>query len=215
VPNVVRRLYDEHRCMEALLRLLDEKSAEAVHRRINHYYLLRDIVAYLNDYPEAHHHPIEERIGESLIRRKPSAKKIVAALHRDHQTVSSGTCEMIERLDAVISAPSPSRVRSVHSACRIYVQCQRAHLQAEHDVLFPAALDSLREADWREINSRYDGADDPLFGESVSSRHRVLYEFLIARVDGPRKNCGLFSAFSRRMLARSPAESWRADSVSV
>ena len=52
-------------------------------------------------------------------------------------------------------------------------------MRVENTEAFPAALATLGRADWQKIEARFRSEEDPLFGKTVGSRHRRLYEYLL------------------------------------
>jgi hemerythrin-like domain-containing protein len=176
-------LFAEHRYLGALAHMLETRSGVRSQIQIGDLYLLRDVVAYLHDYPDHVHHPTEELLFERLLCRKPALRRLVARLRRDHEVLAKETERLLARLDELIARPRSARTRQALAACRALAQRQRAHLQLENHEAFPAAIAALSRADWKRIEKRFLRAEDPLFGKTVSHRHRRLYEYLLDFAD--------------------------------
>jgi hemerythrin-like domain-containing protein len=178
--KVVERLIAEHRYLDGLMRLLERRSRHRRYFRSADYYLLRDIVGYAQDYAERVHHPAEDLLARKLLLRRPAAKDLVERLQREHAHVSAETRRLLAQIDALIRKPGDERAGALREACGTFAARQRAHIRFEDDEIFPCGIESLTGADWRAIEARLFAAEDPLFGRTVSTRHRVLYEYLVA-----------------------------------
>jgi hemerythrin-like domain-containing protein len=176
---VLNRLVSEHRHFNSLLRLVEKKAGQLARLQPGDLYLMRDVVDYLHDYPDDVHHPTEDVLFDSLRARRRSMAREIAQVHSDHRHIAAATSDVLARIDEAIDAPDASRLRALGAACAAFVQDQRAHMEFENSTLFPVALGTLRKSDWRRIEAQYLPTDDPLFGSSISSRHRLLYEFIL------------------------------------
>jgi hemerythrin-like domain-containing protein len=215
-PRVLERLYAEHRYLSALLRVLEDKTGARARLKTGDYYLLRDIVGYVHDYPDHVHHPTEDLLFEQVLRKDPAQHQIVERLRRDHQQIQAETRQLLTRLDALIDRPNATRARVLWDACRSLARHQRAHMQLENREAFPAAIAVLSHADWQKIETRFLTAEDPLFGDVVSSRHRLLYEYLLDYADGSDFWSAIARLFSvdrlvriGRILASGAADGWQ------
>jgi len=179
LPRVLRCLFDEHRHLNALMRALERKARQNGRLDAGDYYLLRDIAWYLHDYPDRIHHPTENLLFEKLLLRLPSTKETIKGLRRDHQAVAVETQELLDLLDRAIDKPNKRLEQRVRQACLDFAAHQRNHMQFENQKLFPAAIESLSEADWKLIESHFAAVEDPLFGRVVGNSHRLLYEYLV------------------------------------
>ena len=196
LPEVLRCLFEEHRHLAALIQALESKATQSENLHAGDYFLMHDIVAYMHDYPEHVHHPTENRLFETLLRRVPSRKKAVKRLRNDHEAVARETQDLLDLLDEAIDEATEEREQDIRQACEAFVSHQRAHMQFENQEMFPAAIDSLSSADWKQIESHFAAVDDPLFGQVVGNRHRLLYEYLMspaARVSEKFTGSRLFS----------------------
>jgi len=200
LPRVLRCLFEEHRHMTALMRALERKAQQSVSLNQGDYFLLRDIVGYLHDYPDSVHHPTENLLFEILLRREPERKKTVTGLRRDHKSVAAETQNLLELLDQAIDEPDATVEQSVRRACLDFVGHQRKHMQFENQKLFPAAIKALSPADWKQIESHFATVEDPLFGRIVGASHRLLYEYLMDPAGKAAENFSVTRLFSLERL---------------
>jgi len=196
LPRVLRCLIDEHRHLNSLIRALERKARQKDSLEVGDYYLLRDIAGYLHDYPDRVHHPTENFLFEKLLQRVPSSKRTITGLRRDHQAVAAETRSLLELLEKVIDKPDISLEQLIRQSCLDFVNHQRNHMQFENQKLFPAAIESLSNSDWKQIESRFAAEEDPLFGRIVGSNHRLLYEYLINPADKATRDFGISRLFS-------------------
>jgi hemerythrin-like domain-containing protein len=215
MPRVLERLFAEHRYLSALARLLEAKSSQRVPLRVADYYLLRDVVGYMHDYPDHVHHPTEDLLFERVIQKRPSLKKIVKRLRRDHEEGATETQQLLCQLDELINRPDAELSRVVVNGCKVMARRQRSHMRLENQEAFPAAIATLSEADWQKIETHFLTAEDPLFGKTVSSRHRLLYEYLLDFADGGDHKSAIAQLFSLErfvqtgeVLAKGAGEGW-------
>jgi hemerythrin-like domain-containing protein len=203
IPLVLRCLFQEHKHLSALARALEQKAQQAAPLGRGDYYLMRDILGYLHDYPDHVHHPTENRLFDLLKKRVPSQAPAVKRLLSDHQAVEQETQSLLDLLDQAIEESSRERERAVREACAAFVSHQRAHMQFENQQMFPAAIEALTAADWKQIEKYFEATDDPLFGQTVGKKHRLLYEYLLDPVNQATGRLAVSRLFSLELLLRS------------
>lgn len=203
IPQVLRCLFEEHRHLTALTRALEKKAQQSAPLGTGDYYLMRDIVGYLHDYPDHVHHPTENRLFELLKKRMPSKAPAVKRLLNDHRAVAQETQTLLDLLDQAIEESSGEREQVVRLACGAFVRHQRAHMQFENLEMFPAAIDALTASDWKQIEKYLEAVDDPLFGRIVGKEHRLLYEYLLDPVNKASDRFTVSRLFSLELLLRS------------
>jgi hemerythrin-like domain-containing protein len=200
LPRVLRCLFDEHRHLNALMRALERKARQKGRLVAGDYYLLRDIVGYLHDYPDSVHHPTENLLFEILLRREPGKRQAVAGLRRDHKSVAVETQDLLDLLDQAIDEPGKEVERSVRQSCLDFSAHQRKHMQFENQKLFPAAIEALSQADWKQIEAHFAAVEDPLFGRVVGNSHRLLYEYLVHPASKATESFSVSRLFSLERL---------------
>lgn len=192
-PEAVTTLCEEHRYMSLLLDTLEEKIKGDDQIPAADYFLINDVVRYMHEYPDAVHHPTEDLLFEKLIVRDPSTKTIVQNVQRDHQKLTSDTDRILKLLDTAEREQSLETADAVRVACKLYVDRLRAHMQKEESELFSRSISCLAPRDWKVIERRLNDVDDPLFGRTVDSRFRVLFEYFSGRAEDVSRQLTLFS----------------------
>lgn len=199
-PEVLRCLFEEHRHLGALVNALEHRAGQSGRLGSADYYLMRDIVGYLHDYPDKVHHPTENLLFEKLLVKEPSMVYFVKRLRRDHDTVAQETAELQQLLEEAIEEPDDEKEDAVREASKVFVAHQRTHMSFENREMFPAAIDTLSQEDWEEIEAHFAAVDDPLFGRIVGSRHRILYEYLMNPADRASEQFTVSRLFSLERL---------------
>jgi hemerythrin-like domain-containing protein len=192
-PEAVTTLCDEHRYMSLLLNALEEKIQGEDVIPAPDYFLIHDVVRYMHEYPDAVHHPTEDLMFDKLVTRDPSTKTVVRDLQRDHEKLTGNTDRILMLLRTAEAEQSVKSADAVRAACNLYIDRLRAHIQREESELFPRAIACLAPRDWKVIERRLDDVDDPLFGRTVDSRFRVLFEYFSGQAGDVSRRITLFS----------------------
>jgi len=179
LPPIMACLAGEHRHMTALARLLEQRARQARGLNRGDYYLMRDIVGYLHDFPDGVHHPTEDILFRRLESRRPDLASEVNAARADHRTLSEETARLLDVLESAADGPSTETERTIRARSQALAVHQRRHMAFEQRKLFQAALADLQPSDWKVLSRRAGLHEDPLFGERVDARHRTLFEFLL------------------------------------
>jgi len=192
-PEAVTTLCEEHRYMSLLLDTLEKKIQGDEQIPAADYFLIQDIIRYMHEYPDAVHHPTEDLMFAKLIVRDPSLKTIVQDIQRDHNKLTSNTAKILVLLNTAEREQSLATADAVRSACKQYIERLRAHMQKEESELFSRAIVCLAPIDWKVIERRLNNVEDPLFGRTVDSRFRVLFEYFSGQASDVSRRITLFS----------------------
>ena len=192
-PDAITTLYKEHRHMSLLLDTLDERLQGEDKIPASDFFLIHDIVHYMHEYPDAVHHPTEDLMFARLVVRDPSTKADVQYLQRDHEKLTGNTDKILKLLRDAEAKQTVAAADAVRAACKLYIDRLRAHIQKEESKLFPSAVETLTVKDWQSIEARLNAVDDPLFGRTVDSRFRVLFEYFSGQAGNVSRRITLFS----------------------
>lgn len=180
-PAALETLADEHRYMSLLLDTLDKQLREINPKTPSDYFLAQDIIRYMHEYPDIAHHPTEDLMFKSLVERDPDAQSDVDRLLNDHIRLATITGDIVRLLEHASKQQTTAALHKARSAVDSYVDRLRGHMRYEETVMFPHAANCLTDEDWAHIESSLAAMDDPLFGHSVDSNYRVLYEYFSNR----------------------------------
>jgi len=179
LPPVLACLASEHKHMAALTRLLEVRAEQKQKFQQADYFLMRDVVAYLHDYPDQVHHPTEDLLFERLSRLRPDLGEEVRALQSQHRQLAEQGGRLLAQLEQAADGVPGLPEKDLRISIREFAGQQNRHMQRENSKLFPAAIAGLRQTDWQFIARRVKLHEDPLFGQEVQARHRTLFEYLL------------------------------------
>jgi len=165
----------EHLNFARLLRLFEEQVMRFAAAETPDYDLMRDIVFYLNNFPDVHHHRYEDEVFERVARVDASLRPLAGRLVQEHRVIAACGARLLELLEAVIGGAVVARAE-VEAAAASYLVYYRAHLEAEEGRMLPRVAALLREADWQEVAEAVTrkSRGDPLFGPAAEERFRRL-----------------------------------------
>jgi hemerythrin-like domain-containing protein len=163
--------------MAALLQLLEQRASGRKKLTPGDLCLLRDVVSYLHDFPDRVHHPTENLLFDRLLKRRPDLAEEVAGLRSEHEQLAEETLALLEGLEQAITGSASQR--SLRAQVVRFTASQRAHMEREGRKVFGVAKTELLKSDWTALGRRTKLHADPLFGDEVQPRHRLLFEFLV------------------------------------
>ncbi|MDZ7781731.1 MAG: hemerythrin domain-containing protein [Halioglobus sp.] len=164
--EMMERLYHDHRNLSRLFDMLEEQVARYDRDSTLEpdLLLILDIVSYLNDYPRAYHHPLEEAAIAQINDQEPKKPDINRLISEQHHDLEKAT-ERLSGLFTQVANDYPVPIEEIREALNSYLAQSREHLQAEEDRLFPIMEQVLGDEEWRNITSRLPEHGDPLLDE--------------------------------------------------
>lgn len=164
--ELMERLHRDHRNLDRLFDMLEEQIARyhfesEVEPDLP---LILDIVAYLNDYPRAYHHPLEEQAIALMVERKLGDEAVNEFIHHQHRDLEQATKQLSTLLNMVAN-DQPVPIEQIREALDSYLELSRKHLRAEDEKLFPIMERVLGDKEWEVVASRLPERRDPLFTE--------------------------------------------------
>jgi hemerythrin-like domain-containing protein len=165
----------EHLNFARLLRLFEEQVALFAHGESPDYELMRDIVYYLNGFPDLHHHRYESEVFKLVGGRDPQLKPLVNRLLQEHRVIAGCGASLLAQLEAILDGAVVPRA-TLEAAAATFLVYYRAHLDSEESTMLPRVRDMLDAGDWVKVaaNVAATAKDDPLFGPEAEQRFRQL-----------------------------------------
>lgn len=173
MPEVLRQLRKEHADFAKLLDVLDRQLAVFAAGERPDYDLVRKVIDYFLDYPDAVHHPKEDLIYRQIIGRDGPLAKTVGDLEHEHDRLASKTRDLAEILSEILAEELIDRTR-VRDMTEDFVRSYRHHMRREEEQVFPAAEEFLSPEDWAGIDAHAKDRTDPLFGTRVAEHYQSL-----------------------------------------
>jgi hemerythrin-like domain-containing protein len=175
-------LHQDHINIAKLLNVLRDILAAIRSEKPVRFNLLRDVLSYLREVADTHHHPREDLIYEYFTTYRCSDPSIVTTVLKEQhkQIVRKG--EDLQELVAMILMDAVIPLDSVATALEQFIALQQQHLDYEESTIFPLLSRSLTEDDWRHLehNWMHMTEDDPLFGREVKERYQDLAAQLLS-----------------------------------
>lgn len=170
-----RRLYDDHQRLARVLDVLEREVDRLAAADEVDFDLMLEALTYITDFPNRHHHPVEDLLFARLATADPASAAACEAQIAQHEqlfrasTAYYGLLEVVQVDDATVP-----RDRLV-SEGRDFIAAQREHMATEDNQLLPRAEARLDEAAWAAAAKIADSATDPLTEMPTAAHYRTLY----------------------------------------
>jgi len=175
VSKLLEELRQDHRNMAKMLILL-ERESNLIYDDVNpDYEILHDIMHYMTVYPDAVHHPKEDRIYAELKVVRPDLASGFARITVDHRDIAEQGMKLRDELASIEAGSMVLRKKVVADALR-YVNMLRSHMQWEELDLFHRVEEMIAEGHDFLDESLFRQSIDPVFGAEVEQQFGKLYE---------------------------------------
>jgi hemerythrin-like domain-containing protein len=175
IAQVLGELRQDHKNMARLLRLLECEANRIYDGKDTDMQLMQDVMHYMTVYPDAVHHPKEDRIYAELKAVRPELTGGFSRITLDHRIIAEQGMKLRNDI-ALIEAGAVMKRKSVVSDALRYVNTLRNHMQWEELDLFRRIEDMIRSGHNTLDTSDMPGAADPLFGTEVEHRFISLFK---------------------------------------
>lgn len=181
--NIIRQ---EHRYISAVIHCLEQVLKDIKASKIDvDPAFFRAVIEYIRDFPDRFHHPKEnEYLFKAVARRRPDLKSLLDELTEQHRAGERKIAELWWKAEEFEKKGATAFDDFCKSALE-YVDFQRAHLLTEEDKIIPAALKSLTDDDWAEIDAAFADNDDPIFGAKPRQHFQALISEIVRRAPAP------------------------------
>ena len=163
--KAIQKIRDEHRSMSAVLLGLKELARDAQKARVKpDFAVFRAMIRYIDEFPEAVHHPKEDRyLLEPLAKREPETRALVESLRREHQKGARLVREL-ERALIFFEDGWPAGGADFRRTIDAYADFHWNHMRIEEQQVLPAARRHFTASDWQAIDRAFAANRDPLAG---------------------------------------------------
>lgn len=135
-------------------------------------------LAYIKEYPDTIHHPVEERMFDALANKvSADTRTALTTLRAQHADITASTLKLAQAVDRVLQ-DIVTPVEIIYQHLRAYVDLQREHMQLEQTAVFPVAARVLEAADWCLLEQRLANELDPMFDQRRAD-FNVLYNRIV------------------------------------
>ncbi|MDA1310962.1 MAG: hemerythrin domain-containing protein [Proteobacteria bacterium] len=177
---IIDQLEHDHRNLAGLLQILETELDTLERIEAPDYPLMNMVLDYLLTYPDLVHHPKEDLIYRSLLKRRPELRDRLDDLEVEHQVLSSMTLEFADGLRRVVNGVTVGRSWLIETG-RTFVDTYRRHMKSENAGVFLLAREHLTAEDLELAAADFHPIADPLFGGATEARFaRLLTSIEIA-----------------------------------
>lgn len=182
VARVLGELRQDHRNMSLMLDLLEQESNRLFDGEDTDFELLHDIMLYMTVYPDAVHHPKEDRVYAELKAVRPDLSIGFDRITVDHRNIEELGLKLRNDIASVISGSMVPKNSVVADSLR-YVNTLRGHMQWEELDLFRRVEEMVAEGHELIEASTYLQASDPVFGPEVEEKFQRIFESVKERIE--------------------------------
>ena len=175
IAPMLAELRQDHRNMARLLNLLEGQSQAIFDGAESDLDLMVDVMRYMTGYPDAVHHPKEDKLYAELRAARPDLAKGMSRVSDEHRVIGDQGVMLRDRLEEAASGNMVRRKDLVADALR-YVSTLRSHMRWEESDLF-RRLDRMVKDGHAviEVSTVLDFRD-PLFGATLEAQFKSLYD---------------------------------------
>ena len=175
--QLLQRLNEDHQHISQVLDALENELQANDTQDVN-WNIVEDIMAYLQDYPDAVHHPLEDQLFDRVLDKglTPAERELVhfnLAQHAEIIGASHRLAQDVRNILNDIVVP----IDQIQSHFLRYLELQRLHMRNEKTHLFPLAQRLLSADEWAEVGSAALCQTDPLF-EARLEKYTGLYRYI-------------------------------------
>jgi hemerythrin-like domain-containing protein len=181
VANVLAELRQDHKNMSLMLNLLEQESNRLFDGEDTDFELLYDIMHYMTVYPDAVHHPKEDRIYAEIKAARPDLSVGFDRITVDHRHIAELGVRLRDEV-ASINAGGIIPKKSVVADTLRYVNTLRGHIQWEELDLFRRVEEMVEEGHELFEAATFLQTSDPVFGPEVEANFSRLFDSVRERV---------------------------------
>lgn len=175
--RTLKKLYRDHAHFNQLMDILDQHLENLDHTGSSSSTLLQELIAYVADYVDTIHHPIEDQLYEFTLARTDNGREHMERLLGDHQIIMNMTREFSKALAAVDENENDSW-KEVLATGRDLVKQQRDHMQFEEQTAFPILRKELGSEDFDNAAMALPADEDPLLDTNMQGRYPELFKYM-------------------------------------
>ena len=174
ISELLDELRSDHRNMARLLDLLEKEGDEIYSDGAPNLELMRDVMRYMTVYPDAVHHPREDRLYAELRAARPEWAEGMSRISGEHRALEEQGAGLLDRLEQALAGDTDALGLVVTDALR-YVDLLRKHMRWEESDLFKRLDRMVAEGHDAISKSVVVDRPDPLFAGDVEERFKTLY----------------------------------------
>jgi hemerythrin-like domain-containing protein len=185
--SIIERLEIDHCQLLRKINFLETQYLDICRGAEPDYSLMRNIIVYIQEYPEQMHHPLEDMIFSVLLERVDDAD-IVQKLMSEHTRLEVVTRELRESLEALSSGTVS--IEKLKKKLSDFLVGQRQHIHKEETEVYPLVKKYLTDKDWKQLQNMVSIIDEPIYGKKTRYDYERLNRVIedINKIELP--DCG-------------------------
>lgn len=177
ITTILDELHTDHRNMRVLLDLLEQEANALYDGGDADLELLHDIMDYMTVYPDAVHHPKEDRLYAEMREVRPDLTRGFQRITLDHRRIAEESRRIRDAISAAQHDSLVPRKQIVANILR-YAANLRSHIQWEELDLFRRCREMVADGHAFLREETGQGVHDPLFSKAASRRYARLLEHI-------------------------------------
>ncbi len=174
MSETMRRLRQDHANLSRLLTALERQVIAMERGDKADWDIVQRIVQYCLDYPDLHHHPLEDRVLARLRNKEPVAATPSIDLVAEHRELSASLRRVAAAVEQVLQDATVPRDWFI-SLVRRFLSTQRDHIRREESEFYPAAERALGATEWADLDRSASVLPvDPLFERPTNRQYIAL-----------------------------------------
>ncbi|WP_415901446.1 hemerythrin domain-containing protein [Neptuniibacter sp. QD29_5] len=176
--TILAELHQDHVNLNKLLAILRQKVNQLKAGQQPNFSLMADLIDYISNYADGHHHPREDKMYKCLADRNPDLDQYLFNCAKDHEALKTSSLQLKEAVDGILH---DSVMPMDEFACLLddFVSLQTVHLNFEEGQLFPMIQEMVSDNELTMIEKQLPKQEDPLFGEIKAREYMELYKELM------------------------------------
>ncbi|WP_415894011.1 hemerythrin domain-containing protein [Neptuniibacter sp. PT8_73] len=180
--TILAELHQDHVNLNKLLVILRQKVNQLKAGQQPNFSLMADLIDYISNYADGHHHPREDKMYKCLADRNPELDKHLFNCAKDHEALKSSSLQLKEAVHGILH-DSVMPMDEFAGLLDDFVSLQMAHLNFEEGQLFPMIQEVVSDKELAMIEKQLPKQEDPLFGEVQAREYTALYKELMLEMN--------------------------------
>ena len=176
--RIMAELHQDHIHLSRLLKMLVRHVKVLQDDGDPDFVMMIDIVEYIRNYSDFHHHPKEDQVYKVFKASSDQATHIVDGLLNEHQQIPKVTTAFQHLLDGALNGSIIISRNELSEKITNFIDIQMNHLNLEEERLFPLINEIMQESDWAEVEAQITKREDPLFGSQVEDSYKDLHQIV-------------------------------------
>lgn len=176
--TIVSELHQDHVNLSKLLSILDKKVLKLKDGTYPNFSLMADVIGYIANYAEQHHHPREDQMYHYFSGRDAALDTAMTECIQAHEALKGDGHALLEFIDGIMHdavLPMEQFIQRLET----FVANEKQHMDFEEGRIFPLINQVAATEDWDILSTQLPAEEDPLFGEKQAHEYMALYQELM------------------------------------